>query len=104
MALNPLVANYRPEEKERGLLSMTHRGTRSPEAQARREQAKVARQYIIRFSFNDVLIHEQIDRTDPEDVINHLFDCFGYCEMSAVPCTFKGVVLVSDYGDGAFQK
>ena len=83
---------------------MAHRGKRSPEALARREQRKTAREYIFTMSFNDFLIAETISRTDPADVQAHLNGVFGYVEQSAVPCTFKGVVLTDSYGNGAFQK
>jgi hypothetical protein len=77
--------------------------TRSPEAEARRAQRKVAREFKYKFSYNDFLISELIDRTDPADVVAHLETVFGFADMSAVPCTFKGVVLSDAYGRGAFQ-
>lgn len=79
-------------------------GNRSPEAQRRRKQRKAARQYIFTMSFNDFIISEKVSRTDPADVQEFLGNEFGYCEMSAVPCTFKGVVITDAYGNGVFQK
>lgn len=79
-------------------------GKRSPEAEARRAQRKAAKEYIWKFSFNDFLKSEAVARTDPAEVQVHLGGLFGYCDQSAVPCTFKGVVISDAYGNGAFQK
>ena len=83
---------------------MTWRGKRSKEASERRTQRKAAKEYVIRYSFHDFLKSESIARTDPADVQEHLAGLFGYCEQSAVPCTFKGVVISDAYGNGVFQK
>ena len=79
-------------------------GKRSPEAKKRREQRKAAKDFIWTYSFNDFLISEVISRTDPNDVISFLEGQFGFCDMAAVPCTFKGVVISDSYGNGVFQK
>jgi len=83
---------------------MVYNGKRSEEALQRRMQRKAARKYIFTMSFNDTLIAESISRTDPAEVQAFLGEAFGVCEQSAVPCTFKGVVLSDAYGNGVFQK
>jgi len=77
---------------------------RSPEAQKRREQRRAARTYIITMSYNDFLIGEKVCRTDPEEVQSFLGVTFGFCDQSAVPSVFKGVVITDGYGTGAFQQ
>jgi hypothetical protein len=77
---------------------------RSEEAQKRRAQKRAAREYVITMSYNDALIGEKISRTDPEEVEAFLGGMFGFCDVSAVPCTFKGVVLSDGRGQGVFQK
>jgi len=79
-------------------------GKRSKEASERRTQKRAAKDFIWSYSFNDYLKSEAVARTDPSDVISHLNSTFGFADMSAVPCTFKGVVISDAYGNGAFQK
>ena len=83
---------------------MVHRGKRSKEAVERRAQRKTAKDYIWTNSFNDILIAENICRSSRADVMAHLESEFGYADLSAVPCTFNGVVISDAYGRGAFQK
>jgi len=83
---------------------MAHRGKRSQEARERRKQRRAAREYIFQMSYNDFLISEKICRTNPADVQEFLGVKFGYCDQSAVPCTFEGVVISDAYGNGVFQK
>ena len=78
-------------------------GKRSKEASERRLQRKAAKDFVWTLSFNDFLIGESICRSDPEEVAVHLEGKFGFCDMSAVPTTFKGVVISDSYGNGAFQ-
>ena len=79
-------------------------GRRSQEAQLRRDMKRAAKELVWKYCYNDYLISEAISRTDPSDVTSHLEGLFGYCDMSAVPCTFKGVVISDAYGRGVFQK
>ena len=81
-----------------------YNGKRSKEAIERRAQRKTAKDYIWTNSFNDFLIAENICRTSKADVMSRLEDKFGYADLSAVPCTFKGVVISDAYGRGCFQK
>jgi len=77
---------------------------RSKEALERRKQKRAANKYIFKMSFNDRLIHETISRTEPCEVQSFLGCEFGFCDMSAVPETFNGLVLLNDYGHGVFQQ
>jgi hypothetical protein len=78
-------------------------GKRSEEALQRRIQRKAAREYIIKYSFNDTIKDEVTSRTDPSEVQTFLGETFGHCEQSAVPCTYKGIILTDSYGNGAHQ-
>ena len=60
-------------------------GKRSPEAQKKREQRKAAREYIMKFMFNDYLISEQVSRSDPEEVQSFLAGAFGYVAIRNCP-------------------
>jgi hypothetical protein len=83
---------------------MVHRGERSPEAIQRREQKKAARKYVIDNSFNDTQLAETVSRTEPEEVQAFLGATFGFCDQTAVPCAFSGVVLTDGRGQGVFQR
>jgi len=80
-------------------------GKRSKESTERRQQRKAAKEYIWTHCFNDIIIGESVSRTDPEEVCDFLFYLYGAgFDNTAVPCTFKGVVISDSYGRGAFQK
>lgn len=76
---------------------------RSKHSTDRRNQKRAAKQYILQYGYNDNLKHEVISLTEEADVQTYLGQAFGYCDQSAVPTIFKGIVLVNDYGHGAFQ-
>ncbi len=68
-----------------------------------REQKKEAKKIIIQNAYNDTIKHELVNRITQEEVLTQLSNKFPEIIVSAIPEIEKGLVLVNDYGHGAFQ-
>ena len=72
----------------------------------KRSQAALARAYIRESAFWDRQRSESVSQVSRDDVVEHLFVCFGdeALQKGAVPETLeKGLVLSDSRGEGAFQ-
>ena len=83
------------------------RGNRSLEGrqkQARKEQRRAARKFILLNSFNDVILAEKVSRTDHRTVLTYLGTKYDMVFPEVAMSVERGEVLVDSRGNGTFQK